>query len=222
MPSKAPHTGPGRASQRARAVARPSSRPAARAERAPRGQRRLTRPEEPAPLAPGRVVPRFTRSVGVTRRAIALMVVLAVLVISYASSMRVYLRQERELATAQQQIAERTAANADLQFEIDRWKDQNFVRAQARQRLGWVIPGETGYRVIDENGQPLMGGVSISSTSTLPAGEHPTTWWERMAGSMAAADEPLVPVPQAPQVVAPSPTPTPTSTPTPTPARKKR
>ena len=76
------------------------------------------------------MVPRFTRSVGVTRRAIALMVVLAVLVISYASSMRVYLRQERELATAQQQIAERTAANADLQFEIDRWKDQNFVRAR--------------------------------------------------------------------------------------------
>ncbi|MGO4956582.1 FtsB family cell division protein [Luteococcus sp. Sow4_B9] len=227
--NKPTHNGPGRGTPRTRAVASarksdsPRTRTAARqAERAGRSTRRVVRPDEnQSPVAAVAAVPRLIRGVGFTRRAIVLLVVCAILLLSYASSLRVYLRQERELAVAQQLIAERTAANAELGDEIKRWQDEDFVKAQARQRLGWVVPGEVGYRVVDANGKPLDSTISIQTTSTIPQGEHGTAWWDRLSGSVSAADEPLVPEEtQAPVVKAsedsPSPSTSASSTPTPT------
>ena len=190
MATKPSHNGPGRGTPRSRTVSRPrttSTRTTAKARTATRTHDVLA-PVGAALAAP----PRIWRGIGITRRAIAFLVVAAILVLSYASSLRVYLRQEQDLATAQQQIAQRTAANADLAYEIERWKDADFVKAQARERLGWVMPGEVGYRVVGPDGKPLGGGVTISSTSTIPEGEHATAWWDRLGGSIAAADEPLV------------------------------
>ncbi|WP_420175899.1 FtsB family cell division protein [Luteococcus sp. OSA5] len=234
--NKPTHNGPGRGTPRTRAVASarksdsPRARTAARAAgRGNRSTRRIVRPEdENQKLAAVAAVPRLIRGVGFTRRAIVLLVVCAILLLSYASSLRVYLRQERELAIAQQQIAERTAANAELADEIERWQDPDFVQTQARQRLGWVVPGEVGYRVVDATGKPLDSSVTIQSTSTVPQGEHGTAWWDRLAGSLAAADEPLVPeATTEPVVTAPgaessaSPSATPTATTTPTPTKKR-
>lgn len=120
----------------------------------------------------------------------AVAVVLTILLVSYATSLRVYLGQQREIAVARQQIAERTRSIERLEDEIARWQDPAYVRAQARERLGWVVPGETGYKVVDENGQPLGGGTEIDTVGTLPSNEHATTWWERMWGSVTTADNP--------------------------------
>lgn len=230
MVNKPTHNGPGRGTPRTRAVASarnrsadsPRARTAARAaERGGRSTQRLVRPENvEAATAAVASVPRLIRGVGFTRRAIVLLVVCAILLLSVASSLRVYLRQERDLALAQQQIAERTVANAELADEIDRWRNPDFIKAQARERLGWVVPGEVGYRVVDANGKPLGGGVSITSTSTVPEGEHATAWWDRLNGSVATADEPLVADEKTDPVItvegseSPSPTPTPKPTPT--------
>ncbi|MEL4359399.1 MULTISPECIES: FtsB family cell division protein [unclassified Luteococcus] len=215
MVNKPTHNGPGRGTPRTRAVASARNR-----SRSPRQTRRVERPDG-TQLPAATPVPRLIRGAGFTRRAIALLVVCAVLLISFGSSLRVYLRQERELAVAQQQIAERTRANAELADEIERWKNPDFVKAQARERLGWVVPGEVGYRVVDANGEPLGGGVSISSTRTLPAGEHETAWWDRLSGSIATADEPLVAPGSKEPVVTASPEPGSTPTPTPTPTKKR-
>ncbi|MEL4505352.1 septum formation initiator family protein [Luteococcus sp. H138] len=209
MVNKPTHNGPGRGTPRTRAVASARNR-----TRTPRQTQRVEAPDGVSPLAAAGALPRRIRGVGFTRRAIALLVVCAVLLLSVASSLRVYLRQERELATAQQQIAERTQANAQLADEIERWQNPDFVKAQARERLGWVVPGEVGYRVIDANGQPVGGGVSIGSVRSLPEGEHATAWWDRMAGSLAAADEPLVAPGSSEPVVTASPEPSSTLTPT--------
>lgn len=195
MPSRnSPGNGPGRGTSRSRAV--PPSRtprtPGRAGERAARPSR-LTN-EAPAPTSGGgatAATPLLRRGVGLTRRAIALAVIMAMLMLSYASSLRVYLRQEQDAATARQQIAERDAAIASLQDEVERWKDDDYVKAQARDRLGWVMPGEVGFRVIGADGKPLGGGATISGVGTLPSGEHATTWWERLEGSLSAADEPV-------------------------------
>ena len=79
-----------------------------------------------------------------TTRAIALVVVLLVLVISYASSLRIYFAQAHEIAATRVEIADRQQRISDLQTELGRWNDPDHVRTEARQRLGWVVPGETG------------------------------------------------------------------------------
>ena len=70
-----------------------------------------------------------------------------------------------------------------------RWDRPDYVRTQARERLGWVVPGETGYRVVDANGKPLGGGAEI--TADTPEPQKPQdAWWDKLWGSVEAADKP--------------------------------
>lgn len=165
----------------------------------PRRPRTGTRPSpsEPEPELTPTVEaadPRATLlSLGarITGRALVLVAVAVLLGLSYASSLRIYLDQQHQLALADQQIRERTERIAVLQGELDRWDDPNYVKAQARDRLGWVMPGEIGYRVIGEDGQPIGGGVTIEAEQQLPPGEHDPMWWDKLWGSIRAADAPV-------------------------------
>jgi cell division protein FtsB len=133
------------------------------------------------------------RSYILTARAIALSVVLLILTISYATSLRIYFSQAHEISTTKAEIAERQQRILQLQGELARWDDEGYVRSQARERLGWVVPGETGFTVVDAEGRPLGGGAEIKAES---ASDEPVqdTWWSKLWGSVEAADRPA-PVP---------------------------
>jgi len=133
------------------------------------------------------------RSYILTARAIALSVVLLILTISYATSLRIYFSQAHEISTTKAEIAERQQRILQLQGELARWDDEGYVRSQARERLGWVVPGETGFTVVDAEGRPLGGGAEIKAES---ASDEPAqdTWWSKLWGSVEAADRPA-PVP---------------------------
>ena len=77
----------------------------------------------------------------------------------------------------------------DNVLELARWADPAYVRTQARERLGWVVPGETGYRVVDGDGNPLGGGAEIGSSRTMIS-EPQDAWWAKLWGSVEAADKP--------------------------------
>ncbi len=178
---------------------RPTSRPGAPPGRgkprtrtqAPKSSLRTSTAEN-AGGADASTAPR-RRSYILTARAIALSVVLLILTISYATSLRIYFSQAHEISTTKAEIAERQQRILQLQGELARWDDEGYVRSQARERLGWVVPGETGFTVVDAEGRPLGGGAEIKaeSTSDEPAQD---TWWSKLWGSVEAADRPA-PVP---------------------------
>lgn len=153
------------------------------------------------------------RRSSLTSRAIALLVVLLVLTISYATSLRIYFAQTADIAATSAEIVQRQSRIAELQTDLTRWQDPDYVRTQARLRLGWVLPGETGFKVVGENGQPLGGGAEISS-ATAPA-KPQEAWWAKVWGSVEAADHPAPAHPRAakqPPITEntkPSPTPSP-------------
>ena len=174
-PTSRPGAGPGRGRPRARTqVRKPSS-----SSRGSTGA--VQRQEEPAPLR--------RRGYGLTARAIALAVVLLILTISYATSLRIYFSQAQEISATKAEIAERQQRIHDLQGELARWDDEAYVRMQARERLGWVVPGEIGYTVADADGKPLGGGAQITAEA---APQEPTrdSWWARLWGSVETADKP--------------------------------
>lgn len=129
------------------------------------------------------------RRSGLTTRAIALGVVVLMLTISYASSLRIYLDQKQEIAATKAEIAQRTERIAELRSELTRWEDPAYVQAQARARLGWAVPGEVGYRVVDSDGNPIGGGHEIESGEP-DLNEAGDSWWARAFGSIEAADHP--------------------------------
>ena len=125
------------------------------------------------------------------------MLVLAVLAVSYASSMRAYLQQRAHIQELKTQIAQREANIDDLEREKRRWRDPAYVQAQARERFGYLMPGETLYVVLDENGEPLESQTSLTDPATV-ADDTPTAWWTSEWKSVQLAGVP--PKPQAPPV----------------------
>jgi cell division protein FtsB len=178
---------------------RPTSRPGAPPGRgkprtrtqAPKSSPRTSTAEN-AGSADASIAPR-RRSYILTARAIALSVVLLILTISYATSLRIYFSQAHEISATKAEIAERQQRILQLQGELARWDDEGYVRSQARERLGWVVPGETGFTVVDAEGRPLGGGAEIKAES---ASDEPAQdlWWSKLWGSVEAADRPA-PVP---------------------------
>lgn len=132
---------------------------------------------------PARKRPRFTG------RAAVLLLVVLVLAVSYASSMRAYFDQRAHIQSLKSQIADSKANIAELEREKRRWDDPAYVRAQARSHLGYLMPGETGYQVLDENGNPLDSAAELSDPEEVLK-EEPTAWWETVWGSVELAGDP--------------------------------
>jgi cell division protein FtsB len=116
---------------------------------------------------------------------VLLVVVLAVLLVSYASSMKAWLQQRAHIQELEQQIRVDQGAVEQLAEEKRRWDDPAYIEAQARERFGMVLPGEVGYRVIGEDGKPL-GVTSELSEPEGTTGGAPA-WWDRAWGSVKEA-----------------------------------
>lgn len=157
-----------------------SRRPGAR----PRRARRVAARPDVAAGTPPRA--RFTG------RAVILVLVVAVLTVSYASSMRAYLQQRAHIDDLLSAIAEREASINALEREKQRWQDPAFVRAQARARFGYLMPGETGFQVLDADGRPLESQTSLHDPAEVVP-TVPTAWWSDAWDSMELAGHPPAP-----------------------------
>jgi cell division protein FtsB len=169
-----------------RRESRPGARPSTRAQTRPRTRRDGTprrRTTATPPPAADRA-PRKPRSL--TGRAAVVLLVLGALVVSYAQSLRVWFDQHQQISALQDEIRQREQRVGQLEDEITRWQDDAYVRAQARQRFGWVMPGEVGYRVIGPDGKPV--GTPPEVAGPTPAtGRQDPTWYTKLWGSVRGA-----------------------------------
>ena len=124
-----------------------------------------------------------------TGRAAVLVLVLAVLTVSYASSLRAYLEQRGHINDLKTQIAEHEATINSLETEKDRWEDPGYVAKQARERLGYVMPGEKTYLVLGEDGKPLEPASQLQDPSTVISTTQ-TPWWSDGWASVELAGNP--------------------------------
>ena len=183
--------------------ARPGSRPSSRTQSRPPARRgdqpkRRTAGTQPEPA-------RTRGSRNLTGRAAVVLLVLGALIVSYAQSLRVWFDQHQQVSALQQEIRDREKRVAELNDEITRWDDDAYVKAQARQRLGWVMPGEVGYRVIGADGKPLGAPPEPSAPTDGAADTQKPTWYTKLWGSVEGAGNP--PAPAKPTTPKPTPKP---------------
>jgi cell division protein FtsB len=74
--------------------------------------------------------------------------VLGVLVI--APTLQQYIQQREKIADLQASNAAKSQSVETLKKDRARWSDPSYIRAEARDRLLYVMPGETSYLVIDD------------------------------------------------------------------------
>ena len=163
--------------------------------RAPR-----SRPSVPAAAAAERrtTVPRPR----LTGRAGVLILVLVVLAVSYASSLRAFLQQRAHIAAVKEQIWETEAGIKELEKEKRRWQDDAYVRMMARQRLNFVDPNTRVYQVIDENGEPLGPPETLRDPEDVVP-TTPTPWWDTAWESVELAGTPPSATTQSPPRIVP-------------------
>jgi cell division protein FtsB len=122
---------------------------------------------------------RQARRSRLTSRAALLALVLCTLIVAMAYPIRQYVSQRAEISDLQREkedAAERVERLRDLKA---RWQDDKYAEQQIRQRLHYVMPGETGYIVIDPD-------AAKQSRADLGAADRP--WYSNVWDAVDKSD----------------------------------
>ncbi|HEX3815046.1 MAG TPA: septum formation initiator family protein [Mycobacteriales bacterium] len=118
-----------------------------------------------------------------TRRAAVLALVVCALVLSLAYPLKQYLAENSRVAVLAQQNAQKQAQVDELERRKAQLKDPAYITMLARERLQYVVPGESQLVVIRE-GQ--TGAAADESTKAHSTGSAP--WYSQLWGSVQKAD----------------------------------
>jgi cell division protein FtsB len=132
--------------------------------------------------------PEAANRSGLTTRAAILGLVLCALVVSAALPLREFLSQRGEIDAGAAKQAAQQARVAALEKQLQQLKDPAYVRAQARLRLHFVLPGETAYVVLSPPVTRDVRGTAAVTGAMATGPEAP--WYSQVWGSVKAADRP--------------------------------
>ena len=202
----------------ARPGARPGARRTARTTPGPSPEPQTPPPDAAGPAGPdpaGReeisesAVVRLagTDGLAVPTRAIILVLVLLLAFVVTFPSLRGYLSQRARYDAVVDEIARARETSSSLEEELALWQDDDYVKSQARERLAYVMPGETTYVVV---GADRFRNDAASSATSADASEH-RPWYEvvresaRVAGGAEQSSEPAADPAQRSRATTPPP-----------------
>ncbi|MGW0209384.1 FtsB family cell division protein [Streptomyces sp. NPDC003233] len=122
---------------------------------------------------------RQARRSRLTGRAALLALVLCSLIVALAYPMRQYVSQRAQISDLQQQQEQASKRVEQLRDLKARWQDDSYAEQQIRRRLHYVMPGETGYVVIDP-------GAAKQSRTDLGAARRP--WYANVWDGVDKSD----------------------------------
>ncbi|WP_328427167.1 FtsB family cell division protein [Streptomyces sp. NBC_00443] len=122
---------------------------------------------------------RQARRSRLTGRAALLALVVCSMVVALAYPIRQYVSQRAEIADMQREKEEAAQRVEELRDVKARWQDDAYAEQQIRLRLHYVMPGETGYVVIDPD-------AAKQSRAELGAADRP--WYANIWDGVDKAD----------------------------------
>ncbi|NEG89393.1 FtsB family cell division protein [Bifidobacterium aerophilum] len=131
-----------------------------------------------------------TRSSGPIVFFIALFIV-ALGTIQLLSTFYTYAISVSELNGLKREEASLIAQKQELENNIARWNDKAYVAAQAREKLGFVFPGEQVVHVLHPEAVTgtTTDGDKNDKTSTDPSSKKALPWYSELAYSFEQADK---------------------------------
>ena len=85
----------------------------------------------------------------ISMRILGLLLLGALLALLLVPSFMQLWSQERELAAIKAKVQQAQADNDAKREQLELWSNPQYIASQARERLGYVKPGETQYSVLD-------------------------------------------------------------------------
>jgi len=121
-------------------------------------------------------------------RGLFLFGLISLLVISTAIPFKNYLDQRSRINTLQSTQDANAARIKELQSQVERWKDPAYVKAQARNRLHYVMPNEVGYIVLEAD-----EAQAVVQNQTDQVGVRPA-WYRTLWSSLQDAADTAPPL----------------------------
>ncbi|MGW7208070.1 FtsB family cell division protein [Streptomyces sp. NPDC054837] len=122
---------------------------------------------------------RQARRSRLTGRAALLALVLCSLIVALAYPIRQYVSQRAEIADLQRQQEQARQRVEQLRDQKARWQDDAYAEQRIRERLHYVMPGETGFIVVDP-------GAARQSRADLGAADRP--WYSNVWDGVDKSD----------------------------------
>ncbi len=133
------------------------------------------------------------------RRAAILAAVVCVLTLTIAGPVRTYFAQRTEMQQLKATEAQLRSQIAELEVQKVKLADPAFIAAQARERLGFVMPGDIPYQVQLPPGPDAPGAPGTGPGGQLPSGQPwYTALWRTIADDPHGVSPPVPPPPEPP------------------------
>jgi cell division protein FtsB len=127
---------------------------------------------------------QWLRSIRLSGFAITALGLIVLSVVVLAPSLRVVIEQRQQISQLQAEVKASKGSLVDLAQQKARWNDPNYIEAQARERLSYVLPGDFSYLVINDDpttvkpgGQPISNKIQTTEVD----------WVESMLSSVFTA-----------------------------------
>ncbi|GAA6122619.1 hypothetical protein BPY_07270 [Bifidobacterium psychraerophilum] len=117
------------------------------------------------------------------------MIIIVLASIELVSTFHTYALNLSELNSLRKQEASLIAQKQELENNIARWSDNAYVTAQARDRLGFVFPGEQAIRVLHPEAVTGTADNSKKSNDSGSTTQSDLPWYRDMAESFEKADK---------------------------------
>lgn len=121
---------------------------------------------------------------------IAAAIVVIFLAVSIAQPLRNYFEQRAELAQINSQIAQQERERDRLTEELNRYDNEDYIREQARTRLGLIEPGESAFRIMSpEIHANAPGSTPSADEEVAERGE----WYQQLWDAISIPEEEALP-----------------------------
>ena len=113
-------------------------------------------------------------------RALTLATILFLMALTIAPPIKHYFTQRAQNSALKSQVESNNAALEQARKDLLLWRDPEFIKSQARERLHFILPGERQYIVTDSEGQYTQeSGTTVANK--IPDGQP---WYARMIASI--------------------------------------
>lgn len=119
---------------------------------------------------------------GVTARFIAISVVIFIIAVTIAPPAQRYYTQRAQINAIEAEIDSSKSRLAEAEIELQKWRDPNYVKSQARERLHFVLPGERQYLVIGVETEASAVAKKKTPIATKQFGSAP--WYTKLISSI--------------------------------------
>jgi cell division protein FtsB len=126
----------------------------------------------------------FADKRGVSTRLLILAIVLFAVAVTLAPPIQHYFAQRAQISALEADVKSNRVKLEEARAELARWKDPNYVKSQARNRLHFVLPGERQYIIVGQSGTTSDGKTTAAPINQdFPLG---VTWYARVISSITS------------------------------------